>query len=240
MAKPTGIEAHRNRILKVALDLLRKEGRDAVTTRSVAQAANVQPPVLYRLFGDKGGLLDAVVAYGFAAYLAKKRPPGTADDPVEALQAGWELHIQFGLGNPELYLLMYADSKPGVKSPAAEEALSMLNQHMQQVAAAGRLGMSVSRACALYHSAAVGMVLLLLSSAPEQRDMELSLIARDHALAAITTPAPLGLALTLSAAANQVRALLDVSSEGTTFSIAERTLLSEWLQRLVNSSNRPQ
>lgn len=238
MGKSTGIEAHRDRILKATLDLLRKKGRDAVTTRSVAEAANVQPPILYRLFGDKGGLLDAVAAYGFAAYLAKKQPPGTGDDPVKALRAGWELHIQFGLEHPELYLLMYADSKPGVKSPAAEQALGMLNQHMQRVAAAGRLTMSVARACALYHSSAVGMVLLLLSSAPEQRDMELSLIVRDHALAAITTSAPLGLVPTLSAAANQVCTLLDVSGEGTTFSAAERTLLSEWLQRLVNSSNR--
>lgn len=75
MATTSGTKAHRDRVLKVALALLTKRGRDAVTTRDVAEAAKVQPPVLYRLFGDKNGLLDAVAAYGFTAYLARKQPP---------------------------------------------------------------------------------------------------------------------------------------------------------------------
>jgi AcrR family transcriptional regulator len=108
MAKLTGTDAHRDRILKAALTLLTKHGRDAVTTRNVAEAAKVQPPVLYRIFGDKTGLLDAVAAYGFTAYLAKKHQSAPSDDPVEALRAGWDLHVEFGLANPELYLLMYA------------------------------------------------------------------------------------------------------------------------------------
>ena len=92
MGKLTGTEAHRDRILKAALTLLTKQGRDAVTTRNVAEAAKVQPPVLYRIFGDKTGVLDAVAAYGFTAYLAKKHPPEPNADPVQALRAGWDLH----------------------------------------------------------------------------------------------------------------------------------------------------
>ena len=38
---------------------------DAVSTRAVAAAAGVQPPTIYRQFGDKEGLLDARIAdYG--------------------------------------------------------------------------------------------------------------------------------------------------------------------------------
>jgi AcrR family transcriptional regulator len=51
-----------------------------VTTRSVALAAGVQPPTIYRLFGDKDGLLDAVAEHGFAHYAANKRPA----DPITA------------------------------------------------------------------------------------------------------------------------------------------------------------
>ena len=178
MAIASGTEAHRDRVLKIALALLTKQGRDAVTTRSVAEAAKVQPPVLYRLFGDKDGLLDAVAAYGFTAYLAKKQSPAASGDPVEALRAGWDLHVEFGLGNPELYLLMYANARAGAHSPAAQQASGLLEQHMQCVAAAGRLQISVARACALYHAAAVGIVMHLLSQAPEQRDLGLSAIAR--------------------------------------------------------------
>ena len=105
----------------------------------------VQPPVLYRLFGDKNGLLDAVAAYGFTAYLAKKQPPDAKGDPVEALRAGWDLHVEFGLANPELYLLMYADPRPETGSPAAQKAFDLLNLHMQSVAAAGAASSKCSK-----------------------------------------------------------------------------------------------
>ena len=237
MAIASGTEAHRDRVLKIALALLTKQGRDAVTTRSVAEAAKVQPPVLYRLFGDKDGLLDAVAAYGFTAYLAKKQSPAASGDPVEALRAGWDLHVEFGLGNPELYLLMYANARAGAHSPAAQQASGLLEQHMQCVAAAGRLQISVARACALYHAAAVGIVMHLLSQAPEQRDPGLSAIARDHALSGITNTSPAISSSTLPAVANQLYALLGNLSEAQhVFSDAERCLLLEWVQRLVTSS----
>jgi AcrR family transcriptional regulator len=236
MANASGTEAHRDKVLKVALALLTKHGRDAVTTRTVAEAAKVQPPVLYRLFGDKHGLLDAVAAYGFSAYIAKKQSPESSGDPVEALRVGWDIHVEFGLGNPELYLLMYADPRPGHDSPAAQQAFGLLDRHMQRVAAAGRLRVSVARACAVYHAAAVGLVMLLLSQAPEQRDLGLSTLARDHALNGITNTSPPTSSSTLPAVANQLRALLRNRSEAqNVLSDAERSLLLEWVQRLISS-----
>ena len=235
MEKASGTEAHRDKILKVALALLTKEGRDALTTRNVAEAAKVQPPVLYRLFGDKNGLLDAVAAYGFSAYIARKQPSGSEKDAVEALRDGWNVHVEFGLANPGLYLLMYADPRPGSERPAAQQALGMLDQHMRHVAAAGRLRVSVARACALYHAAAVGIVMLLLSRSPEQRDLELSAIARDHALDGITTGVPFTSDSTLSVVANQMSALLAGDREKRAlFSDAEQLLLEEWLKRFAS------
>lgn len=75
--------------------------------------------MLYRLFGDNQGLLDALATYGFHAYLSQKHLLAPASDPVEALRAGWDLHIDFGLTSPAVYLLMYAESRPGKTSPAA-------------------------------------------------------------------------------------------------------------------------
>lgn len=239
MAKPTGTDAHRDRILKAALSLLTKQGRDAVTTRSVAEAAKVQPPVLYRLFGDKTGLLDAVAEYGFKAYFAKKQPSTPNADPVEALRSGWDLHIDFGLANPELYLLMYAKARSEAASPAAQRAFQMLGKHMQRVAAAGRLRVSVTRACAMYHAAAVGVVMTLLASPPEQRDRSLSSAVRDHALSGLTTHASAMSSPSLPAAANQLHALLAEYPEQTgVLTNAERLLLSEWLSRLAEQGNK--
>ena len=105
-------DATRERIVETAAALLARGGREAVTTRAVATAAGVQPPTIYRLFGDKVGLLDAVTEHGFRAYLADK---GVASaDPVADLRSGWDLHVGFGLANPGLYALMYGDPGPGL------------------------------------------------------------------------------------------------------------------------------
>ncbi|WP_342776285.1 TetR/AcrR family transcriptional regulator [Nonomuraea terrae] len=59
-------------------------------------AAGIQAPTLYRLFGDKEGLLDAVASYGFQDYLADKQALGQSEDPVADLRRAWHLHIDRG------------------------------------------------------------------------------------------------------------------------------------------------
>ena len=74
------------KILQAAADLLRSGGVEAVSTRAVAAAAGVQPPTLYRQFGDKDGLLDALTQFVLQNYLhAKRRLLAASEDPVEDL-----------------------------------------------------------------------------------------------------------------------------------------------------------
>ena len=238
MANLTGTDMHRDRILKAALNLLSKQGRDAVTTRNVAEAAKVQPPVLYRIFGDKAGLLDAAAAYGFKRYLGKKRPPLSNDDPVEALRTGWDLHVEFGLEIPDLFLLMYANPRPGVESPAAQQASRMLWTHMHSVAAAGRLRIGVDRACGLYHAAAVGIMMSLLALPPGARDLSLSSAARDQSLSALTTWTPAISPPTAAILSNTLHALMLERGESIRgFTNGERLLFLEWLKRLVDQED---
>src|SRR6266487_3400488 len=61
----------RTRILEAAAGLL-AESTDA-STRAVCDAAGVTAPTLYHYFGDKEGLLTAVVDFGWAAFLQTKR-----------------------------------------------------------------------------------------------------------------------------------------------------------------------
>ena len=220
----------RARILRAALKLLANEGREALTTRAVAEAAGVQPPILYRLFGDKQGVLDAATEYGFMAYLSKKRAGASIGDPVEALRSGWDLHIDFGLTNPTLYLLMYADPNPGKKSPAAEASFQRLREHIRRVASAGRLRVNEERAAHLFHAAASGTVLTLLGMPQTERDMTLSSMARETALAAITTEVPIYKRAGSAEAAIALRAVLDDTAP---LSEGERALLVEWLGRLA-------
>ena len=236
---------HRERILKAALALLTRNGRDALTTRGVAEAAQVQPPILYRLFHDKTGLLNAVAEYGFGAYLARKRAPETTEDPVESLRIGWRLHVDFGLNHPELYLLMYADPHPGTEIQAAQRSQRLLKNHMRRVAVAGRLRVSEERAAHLFHAAAFGIVMTLLAIPADQRDMSLSAVACETALISIVSDQSSMPSATVATAATHLRGLI-AEAESTNLSNAgflteaERRLLVEWLRRLADGSIGPQ
>src|ERR1700737_5071156 len=62
----------RTRILEAAASLLAESPERDISTRAVCEAANVGAPMLYRLFGDKNGLLAAVGDYRFGRHLAGK------------------------------------------------------------------------------------------------------------------------------------------------------------------------
>jgi AcrR family transcriptional regulator len=223
----------RSRILAAATKLLSESGRDALTTRSVAEAAGVQPPVLYRQFKDKEAMLDALAEHGFLAYMAEKRRSAPESDPVDVLRSGWDLHVEFGLTQPALYLLMYAQPKSNATLPAGQRSLSMLRHHVGRIAAAGRLRVPEERAVSLFHAAAVGTVLVLLSAPADARDMAISHMARDAALALIVD-APLSPTKRPErTAAITLRAALDQDAP---FSSGELLLLKEWLDRLAKAS----
>src|SRR5687768_5320162 len=96
----------RTGIVEAAARLLQEQGARAVTTRGVAQAAGVQAPTIYRLFGDKDGLLDAVAEHVMATYVATKAVAAVDADPVADLRVGWRMHVDFALANPELHALL--------------------------------------------------------------------------------------------------------------------------------------
>ena len=227
----------RERIVRAAADLLATGGREAVSTRVVAAAAGVPTPTIYRLFGDMRGLLDAVAAFEFAAYLREKTARESATDPVEELRRGWDQHVGFGLANPAIYQLMVGDPRPGAALTATREGADLLHGLVSRIAESGRLRVGVDRATRLIHAAASGITLALLGTAPEERDLALSATAREAILAAIITDAT---AQEATAAEGRHRAahravalkavLFEVAAE---FTPGERLLLAEWLDTIA-------
>jgi AcrR family transcriptional regulator len=220
----------RGRIAAAALRLLEEDGPDAVSTRAVSAAAGVQAPTIYRLFGDKQGLLDAVAAHGFAAYLADKSASEPGEDPVQDLREGWDQHVGLGLAHPALYRLMYARTTPG--SPAATAAADVLGKHIRRIAEAGRLRVPEERAVGLVRAVGEGTTLSLLATPEHARDPRLAESAREAVIAAITTdapalpdPGPVPAAAALRAALPDVEAL----------SPAELGVLREWLDRITSA-----
>ncbi|MCT9105044.1 TetR/AcrR family transcriptional regulator [Streptomyces mirabilis] len=227
----TAADGHRERIVAAAARLLAEGGPDAVSTRAVSAAAGVQPPAIYRLFGDKEGLLDAVVADGFTVYLTSKTARKPTDDPVEDLRAGWDLHVGLGLANPALYTLMYGRYRPGTPSPAALAAFEVLAAHIRRIAEAGRLRVPEDRAADLVHAAGCGTTLTLIATPESRRDPELSRTAREAVIAAIATDAPVAPAPGPVAAAVTLRAVLPRTDALTA---PERGLMEEWLNRIAD------
>jgi AcrR family transcriptional regulator len=234
---PSESSGPRARIVAAAAQLLESGGRDAVSTRAVSAAAGVQAPTIYRLFGDKRGLLEAVATDGFTRYLASKTGRTPTDDPVADLRAGWDLHVELGLSSPALYSLLYDEHRPGRSSPASRAATQVLATHIHRIAEAGRLRVPEQRAAHLVHAAGRGTTLTLIGLPEEERDPELSATAREAVIAAITTDPPAREArpatVDVVSAAVTLRAVLPDTDSLTD---GERALMQEWLDRLALSS----
>jgi AcrR family transcriptional regulator len=232
---PTSTRADtRGRIVRAATDLLSDGGRAAVSTRSVSTAAGVQPPTIYRLFGDMDGLLDAVATQAFEDYLRDKRDLGETDDPVDDLRRSWDLHVEFGLSKPTFYTLVYGGPADDKASTLRAEAFERLHGMVTRVAAAGRLRMSVERATALMHANGIGVVLSQILVPPADRDPDLLTVARDGVLRTITTdetPTPAG----IPTQATALRVALGNQS-GSPLSATESALLDDWLRRLADTN----
>ncbi|MZE68808.1 TetR/AcrR family transcriptional regulator [Streptomyces sp. SID5789] len=225
------------RIVLAAAGVLEDQGLDAMSVRAVASRAGVFPPTIFRLFGDKDGLLEAVGEYGFETYLRAKSGLPRSDDPVADLRAAWDLHVRFGLMQPAYYGLVFGQVRSGGLSRAGREAVSELERMVARVGALGRLRMSVERAAAIMHAGGVGVVTTLLgSSAP---DLTVSEATRRAVFAAIIVPPAEGGPAGPSGAgfagpAMALRTTLDTTG-ATALSPGELLLLRELLDRLADT-----
>ncbi|SCG34917.1 TetR/AcrR family transcriptional regulator [Micromonospora coxensis] len=227
----------RDRIVRAAAALLAEGGREAVSTRAVSRAAGVQAPAIYRQFGDMRGLLDAAASYGFAAYLHAQAAREPADDPVDDLRRGWDMHVGFGVANPAFHTLMYGDPRPGVRPTAARVAADIFRQLVVRVAEAGRLRVDVERAAEMTHAASCGVTLTLIQGG----DPALSEATREAVVAAVCADSPAARALRptdrpVRHAVALRAALAQVTGDLTD---AERALLAEWLDRIAGARRHP-
>ncbi|GAA0264329.1 TetR/AcrR family transcriptional regulator [Actinomadura nitritigenes] len=224
----------RARIIDAAARLLQDHGPAAVTTRGVAEAAGVQAPAIYRLFGDKDGLLEAVAEHVMATYVSAKaeivRAAAAEEaDPLDDLRSGWLMQIDFGVANPALFRL-FSDPDRVLHSPAARSGRRVLESRVHRVAESGRLRVSERRAVDLIQAAGIGTIQTLLATPPEQRDAALAESMYEAVLRQILTDAPDGTAGGSTATAVAFRAIapgLTALTEG------ERRLLTEWLDRVI-------
>lgn len=224
----------RSAIVERAAALLAEQGPAAVTTRGVAAAAGVQAPTIYRLFGDKDGLLDAVAEHVLATAAGAKAVAADEEgaagtDPVADLRAGWDTYVDFGLANPAVFTLL-TDPARASTSAAARSGLDVLARRVHRVARAGLLRVGEERAVELVHAAGTGVVLTLLAVPVERRDRGVADDLRDAVLARVLRERPGPVASGSVPAAVTLRAHVP---DLTALSPTERALLREWLDRVA-------
>jgi AcrR family transcriptional regulator len=205
-----------------------------IATRAVCEAVGVTQPVLYRLFGDKRGLLDALADQGFERYAAQKAAQARTDDPVADLTAGWDGHMDFARRNPALYQLMFAP-RPRSHSTARRRVFELLEAALVRCSAAGALRVDPRLAAQLILPANIGLALAVIAQ-PELFDHAgLSHHMRDAVLnAVLTEPTDTQDADPVYGAALRLRSQLAVSGADALEPV-ESALLDRWLQRITDA-----
>ena len=234
----------RTRIVRAATKLLATGGRNAVTTRAVSAAAGVQPPTIYRQFGDMQGLLDVVAHETYAVHVRKQATRALTNDPVEDLRRGWDLELAFNLAHPDAFALKISAPSVAASVGVVHEGVEVLQGLVLRVAEAGRLRVDVTHARDLIYAAGTGVTLTLIATPAEQRDPRLSVTMREAILTAITFPAspeagnggPDAAPAAERVAVHAVALQALLTEAPGVLSPAERQLLSDWLDRLAASA----
>lgn len=124
---------NRQQILQRALELFAERGYDAVGVQEICAAAGVSKPTLYHYFGNKHGLLEALVRERSGALLGRLREATAygGDLPLSLLRVV-EVYFQFAAAEPKLYRLMLA---LWFMVPASEafKVIAALNAEQQQL-----------------------------------------------------------------------------------------------------------
>ena len=233
----------RSRIIETTAGLLAQSADVDVSTRAICDAAGVTAPTLYHHFGDKDGLLAAVVDFGWAAFLETKRAVAAVvhDHVADDIRAGWDNHLEFARENPSFYKLMWSPAV-AAGSSAVREAYQMLYDRLELGASRGQLRVSVETAARMVMSATTGAALSLISQADLYGDPAFLNQLREAVIAAVTVPADEPTdrrqergagAPTIATAAATLKSKLAV--EDTPLTAPEQALMEQWLTTLADA-----
>jgi AcrR family transcriptional regulator len=115
----------RRALLDAAIAVVSRQGVDGTSLRMICAGAGVQLPTLYHFFGDKQGLLDAVLPASLDRYLEHKHGLRPTGYPRADLRRGWDPHVDFARQSPAIYPLMFP-LRPGPAPEAARRSLELL------------------------------------------------------------------------------------------------------------------
>jgi len=229
-------EALRSALLHAAEEQLNAAPDGDIATRAVCEAVGVTQPVLYRLFGDKRGLLDALADAGLQRYAARKAELEVSDDPSADLRRGWDDHLAFAREHAALYRLMFAP-RPWASSSARDGVTALLERTLTRCAAAGMLRVDVGVAATMLLAANVGLALDRMDTKSRDDSDDVADALRNAVLDAVLVGSSSGDHHDVDAASRrQLRARLEAGGS-TALLPEESALMRLWLNRLDSEAD---
>lgn len=135
----------RDRIFAAAKSVLEQEGISGVTTRKVAQSAQMSTMAMYRHFADKDALLNALMEDGLQTWEARARAIGESD-PMEWVEKLGEAYLDFAITEPHRFDAAFFLPAPEARrfpddfAAGRSPVLAMAMQHIERARADGRIG----------------------------------------------------------------------------------------------------
>jgi AcrR family transcriptional regulator len=98
----------RREILSAASALLHEGGSEGLTIRRLALRCGYTAPAIYQIFGDKAGLLDAILREAIDALIERTSHVPEDLEPSERLRRQFREIVRFGREHPTNYRLIEA------------------------------------------------------------------------------------------------------------------------------------
>jgi AcrR family transcriptional regulator len=169
VAVPHSSEGTRNRLLRVAREILEKDGLAAVTLRAVGAAAGVSRGAPYRHFTDKSDLLAAVAAEALQTLTgAIDAAAPDAADPVTRMNHALGAYVDMALRSPELYSFTFSTDVAVAQSAELHDAgLGAYGALRRLVVGASKSDLPADRVTSALWATMHGSVMLVLAGHTE-------------------------------------------------------------------------
>jgi AcrR family transcriptional regulator len=130
----------RRAILDATESLLVEGGYESFSIRRLVERCGYTAPTIYHYFGDKPGLLDALLEEVFQKLVRLIRRVPESEDAIGYLRALARAFVRFGLRNPTHYRLLTQPRDPASQRPRSAEAVrELLEKPWLELWEAGRL-----------------------------------------------------------------------------------------------------
>jgi AcrR family transcriptional regulator len=129
----------RTAILAATEAVLLAEGVEGLTIRKVSDRCGYTAPTIYHHFGDKEGLVDALLESRFAVVLELMQGIPRGSDPAAHLEDSARAFVRFALDNPDHYRLLSVPRRESHPVPSAEAARELVKRSLEELAREGTL-----------------------------------------------------------------------------------------------------